>query len=150
MLKHLQQLGFVGVQSLEQPVERDETGLPREDAIEPRHQGSLAPGRWSEPIGLEVPIEPPNQSADVTLGFAVLIGEGIKLVNKPLRMHPAKSVFAHVKLARIITDDNGFCQQAMGLDAPPDRSFGGDLDRVRIDLELGDAELVEMRGKGLL
>src|SRR5215475_6407017 len=100
-LEHLQQLGLVGVQSLEQPVERDEAGLPRENAIEPRHQGSLAPRRWSDPIGLEVPIEPPNQSADVTLGFAVLIGEGIKLVNKPLGMHPAKSVLADVKLARI-------------------------------------------------
>jgi hypothetical protein len=38
----------------------------------------------------------------------------------------------------------------MGLDAPPDRSFRGDLDRIRVDLELADAELVEMRGKRLL
>jgi hypothetical protein len=88
-LKHLQQLGLVSVQSLEQPVESDEAGLPREDAIEPRQKGSLAPVRWSKPICLEVPIEPPNQSADVTLGFAVLIGEGIKLVNQALGMHPA-------------------------------------------------------------
>jgi hypothetical protein len=34
----------------------------------------------------------------------------------------------------------------MGLDAPPQRTLGGDLDRIGVDLEHNDAELFEMRG----
>src|SRR5262249_46691113 len=106
-LKHFEQLGFVGMESFEQAVERDEAGLTREDAIEPRHQGRFALFGWREAIGLEIAVEAPNQAADVALGFAVLIGEGIKLVNEALGMDPTKSVFTDVELAGVIADDDG-------------------------------------------
>jgi hypothetical protein len=41
------------------------------------------------------------------LGFAVLISEGIKLVNEALGMDPTKSVFTDVELAGVIADDDG-------------------------------------------
>ena len=106
-LKHFEQLGLVGVESFEQAVEGDEAGLTREDAIEPRRQGRFALFGWREPIGLEIAVEAPNQAADMALGFAVLIGEGIKLVNEPLGMDPTKSVFTDVELAGVIADDDG-------------------------------------------
>jgi len=81
----------------------------------------------------------------VALGFAVLIGEGIKLVHETLRMHPAKAVFTDIELASVIADDDGIGQQAMGFDAPPQRTLSGYLDRIRVDLECGDAKLFEMR-----
>jgi hypothetical protein len=62
---------------------------------------------WCETIGLEIAVEAPNQAADVALGFAVLIGEGIKLVNEPFGMDPTKPVLTDVELAGVITDDNG-------------------------------------------
>jgi hypothetical protein len=41
---------------------------------------------------------------DPTLGFAVLISEGIKLVNEALGMDPTKSVFTDVEVAGVIAD----------------------------------------------
>src|SRR5215472_14895281 len=37
----------------------------------------------------------------------------------------------------------------MGLDTPPQGALGGDLDRIRADLEVGEAKLFEMRRKGV-
>src|SRR5262249_62130190 len=99
--------GLVGVESFEQTVEGDEASLTREDAIEPRRQGGFALFGWCETIGLEIAVEAPNQAADVALGFAVLIGEGIKLVNEPLGMDPTNSVFTDVELAGGIAYDDG-------------------------------------------
>ena len=56
-------------------------------------------------------------------------------------------MFADVKLPCVITDDNGFYQQTVGLDAPPDRTFGGDLDQIRVDFEPGDAEFRDARSR---
>ena len=50
---------------------------------------------------------PRRELTTAALGFVVLIGEGIKLVNQPLGMDPAKAVFTDVKLARVIADDDG-------------------------------------------
>ena len=57
---------------------------------------------------------------------------------------------ADVELAGIVADDDGVRQQAMRLDAAPQCAFGGDLDRIWIDRERGDAEPVEMRQEGRL
>jgi hypothetical protein len=38
----------------------------------------------------------------------------------------------------------------MGLDTPPQRALGGDLDRIRVDLEVGEPKLFEMCGPGVL
>jgi hypothetical protein len=43
-IEYHQQFGLVGMEPREQAVERDEAGLAREDAVEPRPQLSLACG----------------------------------------------------------------------------------------------------------
>jgi len=72
------------VQPYEQPVERDESGLKRENVVEPRHQDGLASLAWTAPVGLESAVVLPDQIADVVLGHAVLVGEGVKLFNEAL------------------------------------------------------------------
>ena len=47
-------------------------------------------------------------------------------------------------------DDYTVAQKAVGLDATPQRAFGGDLQGVRIDLQGRDAELFQVRRPGLL
>ena len=91
VIEHLQQFRLVGVQTLKQTVEYDETGLAFENAIEPRRQGSLALCGWSKLIGLEIAIEAPDQAADVALGFAVLVGEGVELVNEAFSVNLIRS-----------------------------------------------------------
>ena len=72
-----------------QPVEGDESGLAREDAVEARPQGSLALSARILTIGFEVAIKRPDQSTNASLGLTLLIGEGIELVNETLGMNPA-------------------------------------------------------------
>ena len=49
-------------------------------------------------IGFEIAVEPPDQRADAALGHALLIGEGLELVNQALGMDPAQAVAADVEL----------------------------------------------------
>ena len=79
--EHQQQFGLIGMEALKQSVEGDEAGLLREDAIKPRRQGRLASFAGGEPIGLEIAVQSPDQPADFALGAAVLIGEGIELMD---------------------------------------------------------------------
>ena len=65
-------------------------------------------------------------------------------------MHPTEAVLVGVKLAGIIADDDGVGQEAMGFDAAPASSLGGNLHRIRVDLEVSDTERFEMRTEGLL
>ena len=139
---------LVGVQPREQTVEGDEAGRAREDAVEARPQSGLALLGWMPAIGLEIAIEPPDQAADAALGCAVLVGEGVELVNEALGMDPAQAVLADIELAGIVADDDGVGQKAVRLDAAPQRALGGDPDRIGIDLERRDAELLEMRAPG--
>ena len=88
-VEHHQQLGLVGVEPREQTVEGDEAGLAREDAVEPRPQCGLALFAGSATIGLEIGVELPDQLADGGLGGAVLIGEGVELVNQALGNEPS-------------------------------------------------------------
>jgi hypothetical protein len=114
------------VQTFEQTVERDKSGLEREDTLEPRLQDRLAALGRTAAIGLERPIVFPDLVTDVALGDAVLVGEGVELVYQAFHVHPAKCVQADVELTGIVTDDHGVGQEAMGLDAAPQRPFGGD------------------------
>ena len=50
-----------------------------------------------------------------------------------------------VELAGIVADDHGILEEAMGLDAAPQRALGGDLDRIRRHVESGDVEPTQMR-----
>ena len=88
-VEHHQQLGLLRVQPGEETVERDEPCLQGEDAIKPRSQDGLASLIWTVAVSLESAIVLPDQVADAALGFVVLVGEGVKLVNKALRVNPA-------------------------------------------------------------
>src|SRR5712691_3800631 len=125
----------------EQTVEGDEAGLTHEDAVEPRPQGGLAlPGRMLA-IGLEIAIEPPDQCAGSALGHALLIGEGVELVNQALGMDPAQAVPADIELTGVVTDNNGVGEKTVRLDAAPQGALGGDQHRIGAHLESADTEL---------
>src|SRR5271166_3508889 len=134
----------------EQTVEGDESGLAREDAVEARPQGSLAPPAGILAIGFEVAIERPDQVTNAGLGLALLIGEGIELVNETLGMNPAQAMLADIELTGVVTDDHRVRQKAMRLNAAPQVSLGGNHDGIGIDLDTLDAKSVEMRGPGCL
>ena len=74
----------------------------------------------------------------------MLVGEGVELVDQPFGMDPAQAVASDVELAGIVAHDHGLGEQAMGLDAAPQRTFGGDRDRVGRDVEGCDAEPLQM------
>ena len=90
-IEHRQQFALVGAEPGEQPVEGDKPGLAREDAVEARPQDSPALSARILPIGFEIAIERPDQSTNSGLGLALIIGEGIELVNEPLGMNPKLS-----------------------------------------------------------
>src|SRR6267142_6483093 len=87
------------------------------------------------PISLEIAVERPDQSTDTGLGCAVLIGEGVELVNQTLGMDPAQAVLTDVELPGIVADNHGVGQEAVRLDAAPQRSLGGDQHRIGVDLQ---------------
>ena len=74
----------------------------------------------------------------------MLVGEGVELVDQPLGMDPAQGVAADLELAGIVADDHRVAEQAVRLDAAPQRAFGGDQHGIGRDLERRDAEPVEM------
>jgi hypothetical protein len=141
-VEHHEQLGFLFVEAFEQAVERDESGLEREDAIEPRQQDGLAALGRTAAVRLQSAVVLPDQVTDVALGRAVFVGKGVELANEPFSVHSTQSVLADVELTGVVADDHGVRQKAVGFDAAPQRPFGGDQHRVRIDLEGADAELI--------
>ncbi len=52
---------------------------------------------------------------------------------------------ANVELTGVVADDDGIAQQTMRADASPQRSLGGDLDRLRLYLQRGDPQPRQMR-----
>ena len=81
---------------------------------------------------------------------AVLVREGVELVNQALGMNPAQAVLANIELPSIVADDYTVAQKAVGLDAAPQRTLGDDQHGVRIDLQGRDAEFFQVRRPGLL
>ena len=57
---------------------------------------------------------------------AVQVGEGVELVHQPLGMDPAQRMPTDDELTGIVADDDGIAQEAMRLDAAPQRALGGD------------------------
>jgi len=55
--------------------------------LEPRHQDGPASLAWLAPVCLESAVVLPDQVADVALGGAVLVGEGVELVNEALAVN---------------------------------------------------------------
>ena len=89
-VEHGQQLGLVGMQAREQPVECDEARATTEDTIEAGAKLTAAAWRRVGAVGFQVGVEVPDQRARMLLGGALLIGEGIELMHQPLGMHPTK------------------------------------------------------------
>ena len=118
-LQHHQQLGLVGMQPLQQPIQRDEAGAAAEDAIEPRTQRETAALPGVGPVCLEIGVEVPDQLAHVLLSGAMAIGESIQLVHQPFRMDPAQRVPADGELPGIVAQHHGIAQEAMRMDAAP-------------------------------
>src|SRR5258708_24218656 len=114
-----EQFVFVGMEPSEQAVEGDEAGLGREDAIKPCRQGGLALLGGMLAIGFESAIEPPDQSTGLALGDALLIREGVELVNEALGMDPAQAVLTDIELSGVIADNDGVGQKAVRLHAAP-------------------------------
>ena len=112
-IQHRQQLRLVGVQPCEQAVESDEAGAAAEDAIEAGAQFAASAGSRRGAIGLEVGVEPPDQTTDALLSAAMQVGERIELVDLPLGMHPAKRMLAHGELPGVVTDDDRLAQVCM-------------------------------------
>src|SRR5271163_614094 len=90
------------------------------------HKGGLALRGGRATIGLEIAVELPDRCAHGVLGGAVLVREGVELVNQALGMNPAQAVLANIELPGIVADDYTVAQKAVGLDAAPQRAFGGD------------------------
>jgi len=66
------------------------------------------------------------------------------LWNQTLGMDPAQAVLTDVELPGIIADNHGVGQEAVRLDAAPQRSLGGDQHRIGVDLQSRDAELFKV------
>src|SRR6516225_1786868 len=118
-IENHQQFALVGAEPSEQPVEDDEPGLAREDAVEACPQGSPALSARILLVGFEIAIERPDQSTNPGLGLALIIGEGVELMNEPLGMNPAQAMLADVELTGVVADDHGVGQEAMRLDTAP-------------------------------
>ena len=63
----------------------------------------------------------------------MLIGESAQLMHQPFRVHPAQRVPGDVELPRVIAQHDGPGQKIVCPDAAPQRTFGGDQDRIRRD-----------------
>src|SRR5712691_8521792 len=140
-----EQLGLVGMETSEQAVEGDKAGAALEDTVEAGAQRRLAPRRWVGLVGLEVAIEPPDEAAHALLRGALEVGEGVELVDEALGMHPAQAMLPDVELSGVVADNRRAGQKTVRRNAAPESAFGGDADRVVLDLERDDAEAVQVR-----
>ena len=136
-LQHHQQFGLVGMQSLQQSIQRDEAGAAAEDAIEPCPQHQTAHFAWIGSINLEIGVEVPNQRPHLLLCGPLQIGEGVELMHQPFCMHPAQRVLADVELTGIVAQYHGVLQKPMRMDAAPLSPLGGDQHRVLDDRQTG-------------
>ena len=121
-IEHHQQLGLVGVQPLEQAIERNEAGASTEDALEAGTQFATAPCGGFGAIRLEVIVEPPDQRAHALLRGAVQIGERVEFVDQPFCMHPAQRVLADGELAGVVTTIT-MSRRPCGVDVAPDSAL---------------------------
>src|SRR3984957_8268156 len=76
-IQHHQQLGFVGMQPLQQAVQRDEAGAAQEDAIKLFAQRDSPARAWLKPVSLEISVEVPDQTANPRLRGLMAVGEGV-------------------------------------------------------------------------
>src|SRR5271166_5783936 len=144
VVEHHQELGLVGVQPLEQPIEGGKAGGAQEDAVEARPHFAAAARRRCQAIGLEVGVVPPDQPADMLLGGALLVGERLQLVHQALGMDPAQAMLADIELPGVVADDDRLVQEPVVGHGTPQRALGGDAHRVGGHLQSGHAELLKV------
>ena len=137
VIEHHQQLGLVGVQPLKQTVEGGEARVPLEDTIEARTQFTASAWRRIEPVGLQIGIEPPDQSANMLLRTTLLVGKRLQLVNQALGVDPAQRVVADVELPGVVADHDRLAQEPVCAHRAPQRALGGDAHRVGCHLQTG-------------
>jgi hypothetical protein len=67
-----------------------------------------------------------------------------------MRSNRARSMLADIELTGVVPDDHGVGEEAVRLDAVPERRLGGDRHGVWIDLERRDAERFEVGVPGVV
>jgi hypothetical protein len=82
-VQHHQQLGLIGMQSCQQPIQRGEAGAAQEDAVEACAQRLSPPLAGFQLISLEVRVEVPDEATNPRLGRAMLVGERIQFILNP-------------------------------------------------------------------
>ncbi len=78
MIEHPQQFSLIGVQPLEQTIQRGEAGRALKDAIKACPQFAAVARHWVEAISLKVGTEPPHQAMAAGMTFVIMLG-GIDL-----------------------------------------------------------------------
>src|ERR1019366_4376607 len=102
----------------------------KEDAVEACAQcGRPAFSRF-QLISSEVRVEVPDETTNPRLGGAMLVVERIQFMPQPFRVDPTQRVPADVELPGIITQNHGIAQEFVRLNAAPQRTLGGDPDRL--------------------
>ena len=70
--------------------------------------------------------------------------ERIQFMHQPFGMNPPQRVMSNVELPCVIAQHHGIAQELVRLDAAPQRGLDGDLNRIGRDVQLDEAEPVEM------
>ena len=81
MVEHGEQLGFVGVQPLQQTIETGKAGATTKDVVEPGTQLLTSPWCRAGPIVFQIGIELPDQRTDMLLRLALRFSEGVEFMN---------------------------------------------------------------------
>ena len=131
------------MQPAEQSVEGGKAGLASEEPIEAGAQLGLASGCRIAAIGFEVGVEPPDETAGALLGSMMSVGEASSLWTSR-SMDPTQPMPADIELAGIAGNDHHLGEQAVGMDAAPQRPFGGDPHRIGQGRKGGNAEPPQM------
>ena len=77
--------------------------------------------------------------------------KGVQFVHQPFGMDPAQCMLTNRELPGIITQHHSIAQEVVRVDAAPDRSLSGDLNRIGCRGQCGEAEPVKLcRPAGLI
>jgi len=91
---------LVGVYPGQGAADGDEPGLAREDAIEAGLEGGLGARGGIAAVGLEVPIEPPDQCPDPLHGQALAVVKADGVVDQALDVEPKPDRWPYSECSR--------------------------------------------------
>ena len=132
----------------QQPIQGDEAGFTGEERIEAARQLPAEPFAWLSAIGFQSGVERPESGLYAFLFPPLVIGEGIQLVDQPLGVNPAQGMPADIELTGVVAEDHGVGQQSVRLDGAPQSAFGGDPHRLGMDVQGGNAKLLQVGHPG--